>query len=475
MALNDLPAALQSVIQAGYLEREFKKPLQAKLGFRMVADREPFAAGIGETITKTRTGLLPAVTAPMAPASVTDFTSGLTPQNYSTEQYTLGVAQYPGVMMLNIATARVAIDDLFLRNAFTLGEQAARSVDTLAQRALFDQYMGGNTRVITTLGSPATTLRVDDVRGFFNTLNTAGQPVVVSSSFTLAVQVGSNIYTLTGVQADGAAPASLNPWMANLAFSGSNTNISTAPGGYSGVLTFSSNVSVADGTAGNAVVAGTAPAIFRPIIGTSFSTGTQCATTAAISAAADYNAGRLGMQQILTAKATLSANGVPPVDATGNYHLYADPIHLTGLYADPQFQLFFRGKPDTSEYKRGVVSELLGVTIIETNLNPVQALAGVGTVRRAALCGQGALVEAEFTRTGYAEASKVDDADGMMVVVDGIAHITREPIDALKQVVTQAWSYIGGFVAPTDATTNPNTVPTASNAALKRAAILESL
>ena len=48
-------------------------------------------------------------------------------------------------------------------------------------------------------------------------------------------------------------------------------------------------------------------------------------------------------------------------------------------------------------------------------------------------------------------------------------------IDALKQVVTQSWSYIGGFVAPTDTTTNPNTIPTASNAALKRAIILESL
>jgi hypothetical protein len=59
--------------------------------------------------------------------------------------------------------------------------------------------------------------------------------------------------------------------------------------------------------------------------------------------------------------------------------------------------------------------------------------------------------------------------------VDDIAHITREPIDALKQVVTQSWSYIGGFVAPTDTTTTPNTVPTASNAAFKRAAIIETL
>jgi hypothetical protein len=34
---------------------------------------------------------------------------------------------------------------------------------------------------------------------------------------------------------------------------------------------------------------------------------------------------------------------------------------------------------------------------------------------------------------------------------------------------------MGGFVVPTDTTTNPNTVPTASNAAYKRGILLESL
>lgn len=472
MALNDLPTALQSVIQQGYLERRFTQALKAKLGFRVIADREPFLAGVGETITKTRTGLLAAITAPMAPASVTDFTSGLTAQNYSVEQYTLGVAQYPGVMMLNIATAKVAIDDLYLQNAFALGEQAARSVDTLAQKALFDQYMGGNTRVTTTLGSPGTAVHVDDVRGFFMTLNSSGQPVVVSSSNTLSVLVGSDLYTLQGVVADGTAPATIVPWLSNLAFSGSSSNSSTTPGGYSGTLTFSGNVTVADATAANPVVAAVAPSIFRP---SNSSTNVMASTTAAISSTADINNGKLTMQMILTAKATLSANGVLPVTEMGNYVLYADPIHLTGLYQDPAFQFFFRGKPETPEYKKGLVAELLQCAIVETNLNPVQSLGGVGTVRRAALCGQGALVEGVFTNEAYEAAMQVDDGPGMVTIVDGIAHVTREPLDALKQVVTQAWSYIGGFVAPTDTTTSPTTIPTASNAAFKRAAILELL
>lgn len=472
MALNDLPSSIQSVIQTGFLERRFRQALKAKLGFRAIADREPFAAGIGESITKTRVGLLAPVTSPMLPASVTDFTSGLTDQNFSVEQYTLGVAQYAAPMQLNVATARVAIDDLYLQNAYVLGEQAARSVDTLAQRALFDLYMGGNTRVTTTLGAPATTVHVDDVRGFFMTLNSQGQPVAVSGTNTLAVQVGNDTYTLTAVQADGAAPATLNPWLANLSFSGASSNTSTTPGGFSGTLTFSGNVTVADGTVANQVVSAVAPVVMRPSTTSGY---VMAPTTAAISRANDVNNGQLTMQMILTAKATMSANAVQPVEAMGNYILYADPIHLTGLYQDPAFQYFFRGKPETPEYRRGLVAELLQCSIVETNLNPVQNLAGVGTVRRAVLCGQGALVEGVFTRTAYAAAEKVDDADGMITVVDDIAHVTREPLDTLKQVVTQAWSYIGGFVAPTDTTTNTNTVPTANNSALKRAIIIESL
>lgn len=478
MTINSLPTSIQAAIQSGFLERRFERALRAKLGFRMVADREPFMAGVGETITKTRTGLLVANTTPMAPASVTDFTSGLTNATYGMEQYVLGVAQYAVPMALNIATAQVAIDDVYLNNAYTLGENAGRSVDTLAQKALFDVYLGGNTRVTTTLGSAGTAVHVDDVRGFFMTVNSQGVPVPVSSSVTLSVVVGADVYTLTGVVADGTAPATINPWLANLAFSGSSSNSSTAPGGFSGTLTFSSNVTTADATALNAVVSAVAPQIYRPIV---TSSGIQAATTAAILPGSDNNSGKLTMQMILTAKATLSANGVPPVSALGNYILFADPIQLTGLYQDPAFQFFFRGQKDSPEYKKGVVAELLQCTIMETNLNPVQAtvngtggFTNTGSVRRGLLCGQGALVEGVFTRNAYAAAQQVED-DDLIKVVDDIVHVTRPPIDTLRQVVTQAWSYIGGFVAPTDVTTNPNTIPTATNAALKRAAILETL
>ncbi|HUW82313.1 MAG TPA: DUF4043 domain-containing protein [Phycisphaerae bacterium] len=450
MPLNNLPAALQDVIQQNMLETAFKKPLEAKLGYRSIADQENFPAEIGETITKTRTGLLPAITTPLPPAANSDITSGLTPQNWATEQYVLGINQYSANQMLNVRTSRVAIADIFLRNAFTLGKQAAFSVDTLAYNVLFSSYIGGNTVVRVTLGAAGTAVSVNDIRGFRTTFNNEGQPVPVSATYPVNANVGSDTYAVVGAAADA-------------------TNVSTTPGGISGVLTFSSAVSIADGTAGNAVVSAVAPLLVRPFITAS---GAMVATTGGISGANDQNNGKLTMEMLLYARATLADNGVPGVHGD-TYRFFCSPMQAMGLFQDPAFQMLFRGQPNTAPFRRGVVQDILGIDLIETNLNIAQAYAGVGNVQRGILCGQGALIEGTFTNEAYKAADDADD--DLITVVDGIAHIIREPLDALRQVVTQTWSYIGGFVVPTDMTTNPQTVPTASNARYKRAVMIESL
>ena len=455
MPINNLPAPLQSMIQEGFLDRVLYDALRARLGFRMIAEREAFGAQIGETITKTRTALLPAVTTPSAPAANSDLTSGMTPQNYGTEQFTLRVDQYNGDMSLNVVTSRVAIGNQFLLNARKLGEQAARSVDTIARNRLYDAYLGGNTVVSATLGAAGTTIHVDDIRGFYSLVGSNGQVVPVSSTNPLAVQVGGDTYELVQAIADGPAPAWGGP--AFMVFSGQGGNTSVTFGGVSGTLVFSGNVSVADGAEGQPVIAANAPAVFRP--DGSLSTGSMAKGTL------------LTIDAILQAKATLEANNVP-TDDSGLYICYADPLHLTGIYKDPAFQSFTRGRLDSEEYRQGAIAELLGVKILKTNQNPTQATAN-GIVRRAIVCGMGALVEGTFTGTGYAAATAAGD-DDMISVVDGIAHVTREPIDALKQVITQAWSYIGGFTAPTDALTTPAVMPTATNSSLKRASIIES-
>ena len=89
MGIQNFPTALQPIIQQGFLEREFQAALNSRLGYRMCADRQEFAVGIGETLTKTRAGLKPSVITPIIPALNTNLDNGLTAATFAVEQYTI--------------------------------------------------------------------------------------------------------------------------------------------------------------------------------------------------------------------------------------------------------------------------------------------------------------------------------------------------------------------------------------------------
>ncbi len=437
MGISNFPAALQPIIQQGYLEREFESALHSRLGYRHIADREIFAVGIGETLTKTRAGLKPSVTTPLAPSTNTNLDNGLSPQYFNIEQYTLSINLYGATTDLNMVTSRVGIASQFMLNASINGEQARRSLDELARNQLFSAYFGGNTRVTAALGAPAATISVDDVRGFqYVWVN--GVPTAVSSSNTLTVTVGSDVYSLVGVTVDA-------------------TNVSTTPGGISGELTFSTSVTIGDGAIGNTVQAANASVILRPGGATNTS---QLQTT-----------NTLTMANLLDAVAKLRLNNVP--DLGGVYHCYLDPISARQLFADPDFKQLFTMGYDTETFRRGeLVSPFLALRFVPTTEAYVQPMPGLPGlyVRRPIVCGQGALIEGDYA--GMAEED-VAPRDAVISVIDGVAMVTREPIDRLQQIIAQSWYWIGGFTAPTDVTTNPTTIPTATNAAYKRAVMIE--
>src|SRR6476646_5469016 len=153
MGIQNFPAALQPIIQQGFLDREFQQALASRLGYRACADREAISVGVGETLTKTRAGLKPTVIVPISAASNTNLDNGLTPGSWGVEQYTITINHYAATTDLNMVTSRVGIASQFLQNAYVNGEQAARSLDEPARNALFNAYFGGNTRVLTTLGA----------------------------------------------------------------------------------------------------------------------------------------------------------------------------------------------------------------------------------------------------------------------------------------------------------------------------------
>jgi hypothetical protein len=439
MPISNFPAALQPIIQLGYLEREFEQALRARLGYRAIADRMSFAVGIGETLTKTRAGLKSAVTTPVAANANTNLDNDLSPGSFGVEQFTISLDHYAATTDLNMVTSRVGIASQFLQNAAINGEQAARSLDTLARNVLFDAYFGGNTRVRTTLGAPGPNVAVDDVRGFERMWQN-GVPTPVGASATMPVRVGSNNYTLVGVTVDG-----------------SNNSSAVAAGGRSGLLSFSTSVTVADATAGNAVLAENASVIARP---------NNRATTAALTAS-----DTLTMGTLLNAVATLRANAVPGVD--GVYNCYLDPVSARQLFGDADFRQLFGGVTGANQvYAKGLVNEFLGLRFIPTNMAYVQNHPSINgaVVRRPIVCGQGALIEGSYAGMG---ADDTAPPNTIVSLVDGVAMVTREPIDRLQQIIAQSWYWIGGYCAPSDVTTTTDTVNTANRAAYKRAVMVE--
>lgn len=437
MGIQNFPAILQPILQQGFLEREFQQSMESRLGYRACADRQDFAVGIGETLTKTRAGLKPSVTTPMAPMMNTNLDNGLVPTGWGVEQYTITLNHYAATTDLNVVTSRVGIASQFLQNAAVNGEQAARSLDELARNALFAPYFGGNTRVRISLGSAGPVVAVDDLRGFTSAF-VNGVQASVGATTTLTATIGAGVYVVVGTTMDGV-------------------NGSTAPGGISGTLTLSTNVSVGDGALGSPVQAANASVVLRP---------NGRATTAALQAG-----DTLGMASLLDAVSKLRMNAVPEID--GAYNCYLDPVSARQLFADQDFQRLFIGATSANQvFRRGMVNDFLGLRFVPTTeafVQPHPSIAGA-VVRRPIVVGQGALIEGDFA--GMA-ASDVAPPDSIVSMVDGIAMVTREPIDRLQQIIAQSWYWIGGFCAPSDTLTNPSVVPTATNAAFKRAAIIE--
>ncbi len=444
MALQNFPAALQPIIQQGFLEREFQDGLRSKLSYRAIADREDFNVGIGETLTKTRTGLKPSVTTPLAANTNTNLDNGLTPTGWGVEQYTLTLNQYGATTDLNMVTSRVGIVGQFLKNAQVNGEQAMRSLDEIARNALFAAYFGGNTRVVTTR-TTTTTVSVDDIRGFqyiFGTTTPTGiagaaspTMLAVSAVNTLSVTIGVNTYTVSAAVADAS-------------------NVSTTPGGISGQLTTTTNVLTADNTVGIAVQAANASVIIRP----SARTNTSLITSSDV----------LTMSNLLDAVAKLRLNAVPEID--GAYNCYLDPVSARQLFSDADFKQLFQGATSAAQvFRAGMVNDFLGLRFIPTTEAYTQVLSGL-TIRRPIICGQGALIEGDFGGMAHAD---VAPADSIVSEVDKVVMVTREPLDRLQQIIAQSWYWIGGFAVPSDITTNPTTLPTATNATYKRAVMIE--
>jgi len=169
----------------------------------------------------------------------------------------------------------------------------------------------------------------------------------------------------------------------------------------------------------------------------------------------------LTMSCLLDSVARLRINAVPEID--GAYNCYLDPVSARQLFSDPDFKQLFQGATSANQVFRK------GMPTTEVFVQPHPILPNV-MIRRPIICGAGALIEGDFA--GMA-AHDVAPSDSIVTMVNGVAMVTREPIDRLQQIIAQSWYWMGGFCAPSDTTTNPTTIPTATNGSYKRAVIVE--
>lgn len=450
MGFSVLPSNLDIAVQKGMLAKRFEMALKAELGYRNAADRVVFPGRYGTTITRTRPGRLGIVTTPVNPATNIPLTNGLTPSSYQVEQYTTTTQLWAAsAEPLNLIDDETAIASIFLQNAENLGEQAFRSLDGLVLNTLQDAYLGGNTVVNATLGAPAASVSVDDIRGFqFVIVNGVQTPVSAVNTMSVTFNDGGvfTTYLLQGAVADVV-------------------NVSTAAsvGGISGVLTFTTNVSVANGTTGNPVVSDVAPLIVRP---------NGRASTGQLTSGDVFT-----LANIRSAVTVLTNNGVPKLKG-GYYNCYIDPTSKEQLFADPEFQLLYRGTQldGSPEYRNLTLITGLSVRFIETNQAPQQELNNLA-IHRPLICGAGAVIEDYFKSGMDAIIMKEQGAHPSLFNItksDEIRMITRGQIDQLAQYISQAWSYVAGWVAPTDSTVTSATIKTATNAYYKRAVFIET-
>jgi len=456
-------AILNNAIQTNMLQKAFVDPLVNKLMYREISDKEEFEGRMGYTITKTRMGLMIPNLTPLAANQNTNIDNGMTPIQYSDEQYTIGIAQYPQPAPdVNLMDDEVTIASFAMANSERLGVAQATCVDRLARNVLFNAYMSGNTFITATASS--VTQNVDDTRGFqtvvVSTTQTGGTVVPVSPSAPLAVFVNGVANTVIG-------------------FTNDVTNISTVAGigGTSGTITLGTTAST---TAGQAVVSGFAPLVVRP--------------NGRVSSYALQAGDLFNMTSMLAAVSYLRNNAVPKV--RGKYNCYLNSTSMNQLFQDPEFQILNRGRGvDDPVYKDAEVYEFLDIRLIQTTETYVQPAGQVDasvtvpqSVQRPIVCGAGALIENVFTKglnaiknlQGNEEIGRTEDSAPMRLLLPekvskmGFYYHIRPPIDRLGQIMSQTSNYVGGFVVPTDTTTTNAIIPTASNAYYKRAVIIET-
>lgn len=442
IALNNVPTGLQSIIQDRTLERRFHDALFPALLYRAEAVPEMWAANIGDRQVFTKRGLMTPDTTPLIP--------GKDPvlRGFDTEQWEAEARQHGEGNSTHMPSSHVALASTFLSNTQALGLNAGQTMNRLARDKMFVSALAGEAMAIAVAAATATTVRVTTLDGFTQVL-AEGRLVAVSVTNPLPVTFTGGEPANTVV---GAAPD--DPALPN----GRGTlTLGTA---------VASGVAVRDGVfASNATV--------RTRVGGG-------ATVDALVAGSI-----LTLDDVIAAVTRLRDMNVPP-HADGRYHVHLTPQGEQQLFADNQWQRIHQSLPSGMAYRDFVVNDIVGcyfyrntdspnaATVNAANIQSNPGGTGLSTlspeiggeltndggivIRRELVTGGVPLYEKYIDESQFITAGgtlgKIGQFsitnNGVAIMTNRIRYLLNAPQDILQQIVTQAWSWSGDFVVPTD-------------------------
>lgn len=453
----------RAVVQSNTLARSMYDSLFPSLLFRMEAERAKFPGNIGDTITRSRAGLITPSLAPLSPGQDPD------PASFEYEQWTSSPAQYGVSIDSNLTTSAVAIINLFLRNAKQLGLNAGQSIGRVARDRYYDAALNGWTVATAQANAAATTVDVYSLNGF----TTARRPDLNVGSQVIAKAVSvTNPLPITIVLDDGS--------LFSTSVTGFTASANDAIG--PGSITISPAIPGGRNAPVNAAIYSVnATEIIRAGGGKKTSSVAGQIFTLALSNAA---------------LAKLRTNNVPK-HADGYYHVHLDPTSQTQLFQDTGIQRALTAMPDYYAWKQLSLGVAFGANFLENtecplpttvkrsstgayipfntanpnngydpfagqlyaNVDPSAASGPV--VHRPLFTGAGGLIEDylpnDLTVTDVGVGGKLGKPmitnNGVELEVDGVTLIFRWPQDRLQQVLSTTWKFIADWQVPTDVAT----------------------
>jgi hypothetical protein len=462
--VSQFPSEVANELQGGYLEKAYQPGLEPNEAYGLACSPLTLPAHTGDTLTRTKPGLLGSKEDPVDPSVAVGLQNGMTDQQWGNEQYTVTMELFNGTVPIDIKTSPMGITDRTRQGFKGIAKQSLQSVDKYRRNILlgglvvskgslklFSGYAGGNT-VVTGAGNTSTTsIPVDDVSGFTRILVngdmadvSAGNPMPIYKNGILFANVVG--YTVDEFVTPGS----------NASLRKQRNSPNRSASGASGTLITAATCTT---VAGDILQAAYAPKIIRPNGKNHF---TQLG-----------NSDLLNGQAILAAVSWMRDSNIPPV-WNDRYLCVTTNSAWNQLFSDPDFKQAAQSRIDSGLFRGGILVEYLGVVFVfSTNAAIQDPSTGVVGCSRTFVLGQDALVDGISAVNGM--FANIPEGEKKMVYTEehrGIVTAVRPPIDAQGRFLQVSWESIRGNAVASDATAT-GIVDTAGSSYFKRAVLIE--